>query len=80
MRNKRYELREQKRKVKKQIRRTRKELLELEDNLHELDQQYKVIKQIELNKKHKESLLARARKGEFRMTKQRFMKIIEEAA
>lgn len=74
------ELRDQKRKIKKQIRAKRREILDLQNNLHVVAQQHKTAKQLAQNKKHREALMAKARKGNLRLSKKEYLKYLEEAA
>ena len=75
-----YELRDKKRKLKKQIRKKRREIFDLEEELFCVAKQHKTAKQIQQSKKYRSALLARARKGDLRITNKNILKILGEAA
>jgi len=71
------DIRERKNHLKRLIRRKRKELENLEDELQETLRDYKAKKQSNQGKRQaKQSILDRVRKGDMRMTKKMFMKIL----
>ena len=63
--------------MKRHIRRKRKELVDLEEELVEVTKQYKTVKQIQMKRKHKASLLERARNGGMRISKIEFLKMVQ---
>ena len=71
-------LRNEKKRIKRAIRKNRKELVELEESLLLITKQEKTIQQAKSFAKHRSSILSRVKKGEFRLTRDKLIKLITE--